>query len=390
MRRAWVFLLILLLAFCGLGLYGLRFGWFDPQRLDKQLAGAPGEIKAPAKDTKGIRPIFDIVRAEPDGSVVMAGRAEPGWTVTVESGGKDVGTAKADDNGEWIIDRARKLSKGEHSLGLSAHSPSGDRTLFSPQRLALSLSDPKAGQPLVALTEEGKATRVLQVPPIAEPPSTAAATPSPQTASIAAPAPAKAAAPPAKEAAPLNQVSFASVDYEDAGEKSMLHLNGNAQPGARVMLYIDNQFAGAAPVDATGSWSFANNRELGGGTHALRADLIGKDTKVLARAEVEFNRVPPVAPRVADVDSKTSDFYVGAAAGKAEKDSNPAVASAAAAEGAADQPNVVIVRAGDTLWQIAQRHYGDGAKYTQIFKNNRGQIRNPNWIYPDQRFELPQ
>jgi nucleoid-associated protein YgaU len=46
------------------------------------------------------------------------------------------------------------------------------------------------------------------------------------------------------------------------------------------------------------------------------------------------------------------------------------------------------VRRGDTLWQIAQRHYGDGGRYTQIFQNNKGQIRDPNLIYPSQRFSV--
>jgi nucleoid-associated protein YgaU len=387
MRRAWVFLLILLLAFSGLGIYGLRFGWFGQDRAGKQTASAPGETKTPGKESAAKRPIFDIVRAEPDGSVVMAGRAEPGWIVTVESGGKEVGQAKADDNGEWILDRAKRLEKGEHSLSLSARSPDGARTVFSPQRLALSLSEPKGGQPLVALTEEGKATRVIQVPP-AEASAGSGAAPSPQTARFDSAS--KVPANGSSAAAPQNQVGFASVDYEDAGEKSMLHLNGHAQPGSRVMLYVDNQFAGAATVDATGSWSFSNNRQLGGGSHALRADLIGKDTKVLARAEVEFNRVPPTAAALAEVDSKTSDYYIGAGGQKPGKDAKTAAAQPGKVESARPKSNVIIVRAGDTLWQIAQRHYGDGAKYTQIFKNNRNQIRNPNWIYPDQRFELPQ
>ena len=64
---------------------------------------------------------------------------------------------------------------------------------------------------------------------------------------------------------------------------------------------------------------------------------------------------------------------------------DPATPDAASA-----QSVVIVVRNGDTLWQIAQRHYGDGAKYTEIFKSNRKQIRNPNWIYPSQHFELPQ
>jgi nucleoid-associated protein YgaU len=53
-------------------------------------------------------------------------------------------------------------------------------------------------------------------------------------------------------------------------------------------------------------------------------------------------------------------------------------------------PRVIIVRRGDTLWQIAERHYGSGSKYTQIFQTNKGQIRNPNLIYPSQRFNVPQ
>ncbi len=108
----------------------------------------------------------------------MAGQSTPGWTVIVESNGKEVGRAKADENGEWIIQPDEKISKGEHSLELSARAPEGDKTVFSAQRLALSLADPQSGQPLVALTEEGKATRVLQMPPPPAPSEVAAATPS--------------------------------------------------------------------------------------------------------------------------------------------------------------------------------------------------------------------
>ncbi|NJM36291.1 MAG: hypothetical protein HC850_18140, partial [Rhodomicrobium sp.] len=165
MRKARRFLfLLLLLAIGGLSFYGLRSGWFGPGGLLEREAGAPKAPGASSQQMAAARPTFDVVRAEPDGSAVMAGRAEPGWTVIVESDGKELGRAKADENGEWLIQPDVKLGEGEHSLELSATSPSGDRTLFSPQRLALSMAEPAAGQPLVALTEEGKATRVLQMP----------------------------------------------------------------------------------------------------------------------------------------------------------------------------------------------------------------------------------
>jgi len=51
-------------------------------------------------------------------------------------------------------------------------------------------------------------------------------------------------------------------------------------------------------------------------------------------------------------------------------------------------PKVYTVRRGDTLWAIAEEHFGGGWRYTMIFKDNRGKIRNPHWIYPDQQFQI--
>jgi LysM repeat protein len=328
--------------------------------------------------------------------MIMAGRAEPGWTVTVESGGKPVGQAVADSNGEWVIEPTRKLAKGEHSLELRAQNAEGGRTLFSKQRLALSLSDPKRDQPLVALTEEGKSTRVLQMPPPSS--EQAEISVSQRQAPVEAAALSAPSAQSEKETAGNgNRVGFASVDYEEAGEKSMLHMSGQATPGTRIVLYIDNQFAGMATADATGSWSYSGNKLLTGGNHTLRADLLDKGTtKVTGRAEVKFDRAAPnTLARTDEDNTKLAAGVDNGASGSVRNVRRPATASAEPAAAApltlTDRNGaVIVVRSGDTLWQIAQRHYGDGAKYTQIFRSNRKQIRDPNWIYPSQRFELPQ
>jgi nucleoid-associated protein YgaU len=390
MRKARVLFLLLLVLVGGAyaGLYGLRSGWFKASPVPDRSAGPANPAPEEAKSAV-TRPSFDIVRAEPDGSVVMAGRAEPGWTVTVDSGGKTIGQAVADPNGEWVIDQTRKLAKGEHSLELRSQNAEGGRTLFSKQRLALSLSDLKRDKPLVALTEEGKSTRVLQMPP----PSSE----QPDVQSSIEAAALGAAAPQLEKAAPesANRVGFASVDYEDSGEKSMLHLSGQAVPGTRVMLYVDNQFNGVATADATGSWSFSANKLLTGGTHAIRADLVEKETMtVLSRAEVKFDRAAPAAGlALADEENaKLAGLESGPSAGigGGVRRQKTAANDPAAQEAALPNASVIVVRRGDTLWQIAQRHYGDGKKYTQIFRGNRKQIRDPNWIYPSQRFELPQ
>lgn len=47
------------------------------------------------------------------------------------------------------------------------------------------------------------------------------------------------------------------------------------------------------------------------------------------------------------------------------------------------------VKKGDTLWGIAKKYYGNGAKYTKIYEANKSKIKNPNLIYPGQVFTIP-
>lgn len=51
--------------------------------------------------------------------------------------------------------------------------------------------------------------------------------------------------------------------------------------------------------------------------------------------------------------------------------------------------SAVIIRRGDTLWQISRRIYGLGVRYTTIYVANEDQILNPDRIRPGQVFGLP-
>jgi nucleoid-associated protein YgaU len=50
----------------------------------------------------------------------------------------------------------------------------------------------------------------------------------------------------------------------------------------------------------------------------------------------------------------------------------------------------VIIRRGDTLWDIAERVYGAGWRYPIIYRANRHRIVRPGLIYPGQVFDLPE
>ena len=69
-------------------------------------------------------------------------------------------------------------------------------------------------------------------------------------------------------------------------------------------------------------------------------------------------------------------------------------ASTSTVEGKATQTQssgstTYTVKAGDCLWNIAKKFYGNGAQYTKIFNANRNIIKNANLIYPNQVLTIP-
>jgi nucleoid-associated protein YgaU len=55
------------------------------------------------------------------------------------------------------------------------------------------------------------------------------------------------------------------------------------------------------------------------------------------------------------------------------------------------EATMYTVQKGDTLWKIAETHYGkaNGAKYTVIFEANKPMLSHPDKIYPGQVLRIP-
>jgi nucleoid-associated protein YgaU len=110
---------------------------------------------------------------------------------------------------------------------------------------------------------------------------------------------------------------------------------------------------------------------------------------VVARAAVPFKReagerVSAVAPATPGADTQTE---TGAIVPQTDGQA-PQVAEAGTPLQNVD--GSVIIRRGDSLWQISRRTYGAGMRYTTIYLANKEQIRNPDMIYPGQIFALPE
>ncbi|GGB42692.1 hypothetical protein GCM10011316_13240 [Roseibium aquae] len=157
-------------------------------------------------------------------------------------------------------------------------------------------------------------------------------------------------------------------------EEGKVFVAGTGEPGTEVRVYVDESFAGNAPVNEAGRWLVEGDRDIPAGDVEVRADLVESGTdQVEARAAVTFEKVEPeqiVLTRAVASGTQTAD-------------------GTQAVEVVKPVPNVII-RKGDNLWRISRRLYGQGIRYTTIYQANQDQIRDPDLIYPGQVFLTPQ
>lgn len=98
----------------------------------------------------------------------------------------------------------------------------------------------------------------------------------------------------------------------------------------------------------------------------------------------EANNSGDTEQPVADVPSPRQEPRV---AGETSEDSPSEVVFQPALQ---NQHGSVIIRRGDTLWQISRRVYGRGVRYTTIYLENPEHIDNPDLIEPGQVFRVPE
>ncbi|CUX09790.1 LysM peptidoglycan-binding domain-containing protein [Agrobacterium genomosp. 13] len=482
-------------------LAGVFAGTDDGAAQPAQPAAAPAPGDA-AQATPGA-PTFDVLRVEPDGSAVVAGKAQPGAKLEILSNGKVIAQTTIDGTGDFAAVFDNPLPPGDHELVLRSTDASGKATQ-SEEVATVSVPENKAGELLAMVSKPGKASRVLAMPEAAPPalqPQQAAQSQQPaatsETGASNTPAPAAGATAPA--AAPLTStVQVSAVEFEG----SKIFVAGSAPAASTVRALVDDKEIGKTTAEASGHFVIEGNVDLTVGSHIITVEELNADGTVKVRVRVPFERpqtdqatVAMQAPSAAtataapvenqstasdraafeklrtDVakafgilsnlykDQATpaldqaiagrsavviglkslSEFRTAAAtepaftafagdiAAKARQlltsveawpndvaaigkgiaslasrlaelhiTAPPAPAPQAPAgpqtfEQAplAESQNSVIIRRGDTLWQISRRVYGQGVRYTTIYLANEDQIKNPDLIEPGQIFGVP-
>ncbi len=196
-------------------------------------------------------PSFDIVKVDPAGHAVIAGRATPGDKVRITDGDKTLGEVAADARGEWVLVPDAPLSVGEHKIGLEATDPATGAKLNGPGTVALVVAPPANPNASVAVLVPNGGDKPAEI--LQQPGGPAAA-------------------------------GSLTIDTAEADGKGNIAVAGHAAAGASVTLYGADKKLGLATADPSGKWS-------------LTAPLPETDKGFELRAESGTQRVTePYAP----------------------------------------------------------------------------------------------
>ncbi len=344
-------------------------------------------------------PAFDIVRVQPDGSMVIAGRAAPGAAIDIMAGDRIIGKTSTDESGSFAFVLDQPLPPGDYNIGLVARV--NGETLTSEETAIVQIPNVPNGDVLAIVTAPNTAPEVLVAGAVNEPvtqpekqavnqaddqmvvaPKTPVAakgamaveeTAAPVVA--AAPAAVVSADPSVPVAADGNEIRIEAVEID--GAKTFVA--GAAKAGSAIRLYLGDTLLGEAKANDAGRFLVESKQPVPVGTQILRADSVDAQGEVTARASVPFERVD--TDKLALVASGAPQSVIAIPAPELALNPNPPVLTKV--------DTSVIIRKGDTLWQIARRVYGKGVTFSTIYNANVAQITDPNRIFPGQIFAVP-
>lgn len=289
--------------------------------------------------------------------IFVAGKAPAGATVRGFADKAAIGEAKSDPGGNFVIEGEMKLEVGNHIIEVELLDATGKVVV----RASVPFERP-AGE---------------QVSVVAQTAPASAAAASPEEADFE------------RLRIALTKAMTILENLYANGQKPALEHAAAARSATEIGL---QSIVGFRP-GANGDPAFASAIE----SHAAKA----KEALALLQSVPNGNvdalgaALPKLVALIRDLLNEPTPAAIAATT------TEDAAAPAAPAETASAEPKTiqqaplaqsdssVIIRRGDTLWQISRRVYGQGVRYTTIYLANENQINNPDRIEPGQIFTVP-
>jgi nucleoid-associated protein YgaU len=190
-------------------------------------APAPTPTPTPAPSESG--PQFDVLRVDSAGNTVLAGRGAPGARISIQDGGKVIGTVTADASGQFVFIPAAPLPPGAQQLTLSETLPDG-RTLQGETSASVEVAANPSGQSLAVISGPNGSRIVSGQGPV---PGT---------------------------------LGIGTVDYDANGHAIF---SGTAPAGDHVLLSLNGQPLGSAVAGPDGRWHLIAKVPASSGTLQL-------------------------------------------------------------------------------------------------------------------------
>ena len=136
----------------------------------------------------------------------------------------------------------------------------------------------------------------------------------------------------------------------------------------------------------------AGQKLFGGGAQAATVDDLKKEVQnngfdaSKLNIDLQGDKVKLSGQAMTQEAAEKIILSLGNTVGVAEVDTSELQVQQPAA-----QSTMYTVQKGDTLWEIAEKHYGKGkgAKYTEIVKANSPPVKDPDMIQPGWVLRIP-
>jgi nucleoid-associated protein YgaU len=334
------------------------------------LPGSSETAAAPAAEPVAEEPAalpgateVQVTAVEIEGDrIFVAGKAPAGATVRGFANKTTIGEAVSDGSGNFVIEGEIKLEVGNHIIEVELLDPTGKVVV----RASVPFERPAGEQVSV----------VAQTAPAAASPDA-----SPEQAEFE------------RQRIALTKAMTILENLFANGQKPALEQAAAARSATEIGLQSIAGFrlgANAAPdfAAAVNAHSAKAKEAL-----ALLQSVPTGDVDALGAA------LPKLVALIRDLLAEPTPAQTAAAPATAADTATTAPAASDATASAepktiqqaplAQSDGSVIIRRGDTLWQISRRVYGQGVRYTTIYLANANQINNPDLIEPGQIFTVP-
>ncbi|NVD38315.1 LysM peptidoglycan-binding domain-containing protein [Ensifer sp. HO-A22] len=323
---------------------------------------------------------LQVTAVEIEGAkMFVAGSAKPGALVRIYADDKLLGEMKADDKGHFVVDGEIELSVGSHIIRADMLSEDASKVVM---RASVPFDRP-AGAQVAAVAGPVSAAATAGLDGLRAEAGKALALLKGLFADGKVPTGEQLAA--ARSASEFSLKSLADFRLTDNSDQALSdEVARTAKAAADALAVLKD-----APQDASSVAAALGKVEASVG--AILAERGSATPAVTAAAE------PVVSGEVAEASGAAKVKGAGSAIANDVAAAQPSMASTESPtqpETVEQAPlkeskSSVIIRRGDTLWQISRRVYGAGVRYTTIYLANQAQIENPDRIRPGQVFGVP-